>query len=153
MAGEADAAPTDADADEGGLRGALPADQRPVDPTPVHTEDLPATPIRDRNVPAAAWVEAPDELLHLGDDIGQPLVTYKRRLGRWLLWRAGPASRADARYLVLDADDLTRTYSFRLFPDGSGDGVGPSGTRHTRFRSWKEDLNAHQAPAAAHPHD
>jgi hypothetical protein len=27
-----------------------------------------------------------------------------------------------------------------LFPDGSGDGVGPSGERHGRFRSWKEDL-------------
>jgi len=53
---------------------------------------------------------------------------------------------------VLDADDLTHTYAFRLFPDGTGDGVGPSGTRHTRFRTWKEDLNAHQDPAAArHP--
>jgi hypothetical protein len=25
-------------------------------------------------------------------------------------------------------------------PDGSADGIGPSGTRHDRFRSWKEDL-------------
>jgi hypothetical protein len=31
-------------------------------------------------------------------------------------------------------------FTFRLFPDGNGDGVGPSGQRHTRFRSWKEDL-------------
>ncbi len=122
---------------------ALPADERPVDPTPVHTADLPPTPIRDRNIPAEAWVEAPPELLHLGDDIAQPLVTYKRRLGRWLLWRAGPASRADARYLAVDADDLSRQYAFRLYPDGSGDGEGPSGERHARFRSWKEDLNAH----------
>jgi hypothetical protein len=30
--------------------------------------------------------------------------------------------------------------TFRLFPDGTGDGVGPSGQRHTRFRTWKEDL-------------
>lgn len=122
---------------------ALPADQRPIDPTPVHTADLPPTPIRDRNIPAEAWVEAPDELLHLGDDIGHPLITYKRRLGPWLLWRAGPASRADARYLAIDAENLTRQFSFRLDPDGVGEGTGPSGTRHERFRAWKEDLHAH----------
>lgn len=119
---------------------ALPADERPIDPTPVHTADLPATPIRDRNIPADAWVEAPEPLLALGDDIGKPAITYKRRLGTWLLWRAGPAAKADARYMVLDASDLTRTHTFRLFPDGSGDGIGPSGARHSRFRTWKEDL-------------
>lgn len=118
----------------------IPADERPVDPTPVHTADLPPTPLRDRNIPATAWVEAPSELRHLGDDIGSPVAMYKRRIGRWLLWRAGPASRADARYLAVDADDLTRQYSFRLHPDGHGAGTGPSGRNHERFRSWKEDL-------------
>lgn len=126
---------------------ALPADRRPTDPTPVHTTDLPPTPIRDRNIPASAWIEAPDVLLHLGDDIGAPDITYKRRLGRWLLWRAGPASRADARYLAVDAHDLRRTCAFRLFPDGTGTGAGPSGEIHTRFRAWKEDLHAHGALA------
>jgi hypothetical protein len=121
---------------------ALPADERPVDPTPVHTEDLPATPTRDRNIPADAWIEAPAALLALGDDIGRPLIAFKRRIGRWLLWRAGPAARADARYLAVAADDLDEQYTFRLFPDGDGDGVGPSGTRHTRFRAWKQDLLA-----------
>ena len=121
---------------------ALPADERPLDHTPVHTADLPPTPIRDRNIPATAWIEAPPALLHLGDDLGlaQPLPTYKRRIGPWLLWRAGPASRADARYLAVRADDLGDQWTFRLFPDGSGDGVGPDGSRHTRFRSWKEAL-------------
>jgi hypothetical protein len=119
---------------------ALRYDQRPPDETPLHTEELPATPVRDRNIPARAWIEAPDELVHLGDDIGQPEVDYKRRIGRWLLWRAGPATGADARYMVLAADDLSTRYTFRLFHDGNGDGLGPSGTRHTRFRSWKEDL-------------
>ena len=123
---------------------ALPADERPIDPPPVHTADLPPTPIRDRNIPAEAWVEAPDELLHLGDDIDQPVVTYKRRLGDWLLWRAGPAAKANARYLVVHADDLSRTYRFRLYPDGSGEGSGPSGEVHTRFRAWKEDLRDHR---------
>ena len=109
----------------------------------MHTAELPPTPIRDRNIPASAWIEAPDELLHLGDDIGHPPIAYKRRIGRWLLWRAGPASRADARYLALDASDLTRQFSFRLHPDGVGEGIGPSGERHERFRAWKEDLHAH----------
>lgn len=119
---------------------ALPADDRPIDPTPVHTLDLPPTPLRDRNIPASAWVEAPERLLGAGDDIGAPVIAYKRRIGRWLLWRAGPARGADARYVAIDADDLDRIFEFRLLPDGSGTGAGPSGTSHHRFRSWKEDL-------------
>ncbi len=79
-------------------------------------------------------------LLTLGDDIDQPLVAYKRRIGRWLLWRAGPAVKADARYMAIDADDLTRHCTFRLFADGHGEGTGPDGARYERFRSWKEAL-------------
>ncbi len=124
---------------------ALPADQRPVDPTPVHTADLPPTPIRDRNIPASAWVEAPDVLLRSGDDIPGPEgrvpeAMYKRRIGRWLLWRSGPAKGGNSRYVAIDSDDLDRSHEFRLLPDGTGDGVGPSGARHARFRTWKEDL-------------
>jgi hypothetical protein len=122
------------------VTSALPADERPLDPTPVHTADLPLTPVRDRNIPAEAWVEAPDALLRLGNDIGSPAITYKRRIGPWLLWRAGPAVKADARYWVGHIDDLTRQFTFRLFPDGTGSGTGPSGTDHQRFRTWKEDL-------------
>ena len=119
---------------------ALPYDQRPTDDTPVHTIDLPATPQRDRNIPATAWVEAPAALLGLGADFDGPVADYKRRIGRWFLWRAGPASRADARYIAIAADDLATAYTFRLYPDGDGEGVGPSGATHTRFRAWKEDL-------------
>lgn len=116
-------------------------DERPLDDTPLHTADLPATPVRDRNIPATAWVEAPPKLLMLGDDLPEkPVAEYKRRIGPWLLWRAGPATDADARYLALDAADPTITHEFRLFPDGNGDGTGPSGERHTRFRNWKLDL-------------
>jgi hypothetical protein len=123
---------------------ALPADQRPVDPTPVHTAELPATPTRDRNIPATAWVEAPGELRTLGDDLpGRPVAMYKRRIGSWLLWRAGPASQADARYLAVRADDPADQHAFRLSPDGSGEGTGPSGRPHDRFRTWKEDLRDH----------
>jgi hypothetical protein len=120
---------------------ARPADDRPVDPTPVHTADLPPTPVRDRNIPGHAWIEAPPELLHLADDLPGAAIAYKRRLGRWLLWRAGPARGARARYLAVAADDLTRQHTFDLDADGTGRGTGPSGTEHTRFRAWKEDLH------------
>lgn len=128
----------------------LPADRRPVDPTPLHTTDLPPTPTRDRNIPATAWVEAPPQLLTLGEGIGDPPAFYKRRLGRWLLWRAGPASRGDARYLAVDADDLDRQCAFRLFPDGAGEGTGPDGRLHQRFRHWKQGLLADD-PAPTRP--
>ncbi len=122
---------------------ALPADDRPIDPSPVHTNDLPATPLRDRNIPAAAWVEAPDTLLTLGDDIGTGPAVYKRRIGAWLLWRTGPARGARAAYLAIDAADLSVHWRFDLAPDGSGTGTGPSGAHHERFRTWKEDLRDH----------
>lgn len=119
---------------------ALPADDRPFDDTPVHTAALPATPVRDRNISAEAWIEAPPALLEAGDDIGNPRIAYKRRLGDWLLWRAGPARGAHARYVALHADDLDRVHMFLLEPDGSGSGTGPSGEHHVRFRTWKQDL-------------
>lgn len=122
---------------------ALPADQRPFDDTPVHTADLPATPVRDRNIPAEAWVEAPAALLRSGDDIGHPRIAYKRRLGPWLLWRAGPARGAEARYIAVHADDTSRMCTFRLHADGTGEGAGPDGLVHRRFRDWKRSLVEH----------
>jgi hypothetical protein len=116
------------------------APDRPIDATPVHTADLPPLPQRDRTIPATAWVEAPQELLDLGADIAEPLVAYKRRIGRFLLWRAGPANHGDARYMALDLDDLDRRWTYRLFPDGRGEGTGPDGATHVRFRTWKEAL-------------
>ncbi len=118
----------------------MAAEDRPPVTVDHHTDDLPPLPQRDRLIPATRWVEAPDELLTLGADIGHPLVSYKRRIGRYLLWRAGPATKADARYMALAADDVSQRYTFRLFPDGSGEGVGPDGVTHTRFRTWKEAL-------------
>ncbi len=125
-------------------------DERPIDPTPLHTADLPPTPVRDRNIPAAAWIEAPADLRHLGDDLpGRPGAEYKRRIGPWLLWRAGPASDGDARYWAGLAADTSVAFTLRLFPDGRADGAGPSGARHTRFRAWKEDLRDHELPLRA----
>ncbi len=116
-------------------------DERPTDDTPVHTADLPPTPIRDRNIPATAWLEAPDGLLTLGDDLpDRPVAKYKRRVGPWILWRAGPATKAHARYWAAHEGDLSEAFTIHLRPDGSAEGVGPSGTVHRRFRTWKEDL-------------
>ena len=117
-----------------------PAEERPPTERDWHTDELPATPQRDFLIPAPRWLEAPPALVSLGADLGVGLVAFKRRIGRYLLWRAGPAAGADARYMALDALDLSRRYTFRLFPDGSGEGAGPDGKVHTRFRTWKEAL-------------
>jgi hypothetical protein len=136
--------------DAGSSGEALRYDRRPADHTPVHTDDLPATPTRDRNIVASAWIEAPPALLTLGDDLpDRPEAEYKRRIARWLLWRSGPAAGGDARYWAGAADDLADQHTFRLFPDATGDGLGPSGARHTRFRSWKEDLLGRTEPRRA----
>ena len=116
-----------------------PAEERPPTDRDWSTAELPDTPQRYFLIPAERWVEAPDELCALGADFGVDLVAYKRRIGRYLLWRAGPAAKADARYMAIAADDPSERWTFRLFPDGSGEGVAPGGP-HTRFRTWKEDL-------------
>jgi hypothetical protein len=102
-----------------------------MDDTPVSTAELPATPVRDRNIPATAWREAPAALLALS-----PVAEYKRRIGPWLLWRSGPATGDHATYMAVLADDLAVQRTFRLFPDGTGD----DGDGRTRFRAWKEHL-------------
>jgi len=122
-------------------RAALSADKRPFDFTPIDTADLPPTPTRDRNIAATAWRQATNELLTLGQPVGiaAEATAYKRRIGDWLLWRAGSA-RGPARYLAIHHADLTQHYGFDLAASGEHRGVGPSGVEHTRFRAWKEDL-------------
>jgi hypothetical protein len=118
---------------------ATPAEDRPAVEHDVHTEDLPALPQRDSRIPVSRWPEAPPAVRDLGADLGAE-AGYIRRIGRYLLWRAGPAVGADARYGAVAADDLTDSWTFRLAADGSGEGIGPDGVTHTRFRSWKESL-------------
>jgi len=123
------------------VTGALPADERPYDLSPIETADLPPTPTRDRNIAASAWKQAPAALLTLGEDldIAADRTAYKRRIGDWLLWRAGPA-RGPARYLAIDSTNLDRNCMFFLDGAKNDIGHGPTGTEHTRFRTWKEDL-------------
>ena len=120
---------------------AIAADDRPFDFTPITSADLPATPTRYRNIAATAWIEAPPELLGLGEPLGiaAEATAYKRRIGDWLLWRAGPA-RGPARYLAISSEDLAVHFVFTLSADKNDHGIGPSGIEHTRFRAWKEDL-------------
>ena len=117
----------------------LPAEDRPAVDHDVHTDDLPPLPQRDSRIPVGRWPEAPLSIRQLGADIGAE-PGYLRRIGRYLLWRAGPAVKADARYGAVASDDLEEVWTFRLFPDGRGEGTGPDGTVHERFRTWKEAL-------------
>lgn len=118
---------------------ALPVHQRPFVSVALHTDQLPATPQRDVRIPASGWIEAPTELLSLGDELGAA-VEYKRRIGRFLLWRAGPPV-GDAWYLAIDATDLGVRYRFRL-SGRTGEGLGADRQLHRRFRTWKESLLA-----------
>ena len=116
---------------------ALPVHERPFIEDRFHTSDLPDTPTRSFRIPASGWIEAPDELIRLGDELDEP-VEYKRRIGRYLLWRAGPPI-GDALYLALDRANTSRTFRFRLM-GRTGEGTGPDGAVHERFRTWKESL-------------
>jgi hypothetical protein len=118
---------------------ALPVHERPFVADRFHTNELPDTPTRAFRIPASGWIEAPATVLELGDDLGEP-VEYKRRIGRYLLWRAGPPV-GEARYMAVARDDLSRRFSFDLHGK-VGEGAGPDGTTHNRFRTWKESLLA-----------
>ncbi len=118
----------------------LKADERPIWTDPFHTIDLPDTPERHRRLPASGWVEAPPRLRDLGRDLGHDIVHYVRRIGEWYLWRSGPAVDGDARYAAVDRRDLSRMATLRLFPDGTANGLGPDGSQHHKFRTWKESL-------------
>lgn len=118
---------------------ALPVHERPFTADLYTTADLPDTPTRSFRIPATSWVAAPRRLLDLGSDLGEP-VEYKRRIGEWLLWRAGPAV-GRARYMAV-SEDCTQFWVFELHGK-RGEGSGPDGQVHERFRTWKEALLAH----------
>jgi hypothetical protein len=117
----------------------MPAEDRPLIDHKVHTHELPPLPQRESRIIASQWIEAPDEIKTLGDDL-QADPGYLRGIGRYLLWRAGPAVRAHARYGAVDSTDLERIWTFELDAEGNGEGLGPDGIIHSRFRTWKESL-------------
>ena len=121
------------------MTGALPSHQRPFTERRYRTDELPDTPTRHFRIPASGWIDAPAALLTLGDELGEP-VEYKRRIGDFFLWRAGPPV-GRAIYLAIDVEDSGRLFRFDL--DGrTGSGRGPDGVEHVRFRAWKEALLA-----------
>ena len=124
---------------------ATPAEQRRLVDHDVHTDELPDLPQRDSRIVASRWIEAPAGIRSLGDDLGEE-AGYVRRIGRYLLWRAGPAVHADARYGAVRSDDFSLLLTFRLWPDGRGEGIGADDCSHTRLRTWKQSLLEVAAP-------
>ena len=55
--------------------------------------------------------------------------------------------------MAIDADDLSRRFTFRLFADGHGEGRAPDGVTYERFRTWKESLRDSRVTARAVPVD
>ncbi len=116
----------------------------------MRTDELPATPVRDRRIPATAWIDAPAELLALAAEAarlpgaadGEAVTSFLRRIGPWLLWRSGPAT-GPAICWAGHVDDLSRTHEFVIHADGSKSGRGPNGEQHASFRAWKQDLRDH----------
>ena len=126
---------------------ALPVHARPFTTETFHTSDLPDTPTRTFRIPATGWIEAPEELVKLGEPLDEP-VEYKRRIGRFLLWRAGPPV-GEAVYMAVDSTDSATRYRFELH-GRRGHGLGSDGSQHERFRTWKESL---LAESEAHPRE
>jgi hypothetical protein len=118
----------------------VPVGERPFTDQRFSTKELPDTPTRDFRIPASGWHEAPHVLLHLGGDLDQP-VGYIRRIGRWLLWRAGPPV-GRARYMAV-SENGSPWLTFDLNAK-QGSGIGAAGERHERFRTWKESLQEHR---------
>jgi hypothetical protein len=116
-----------------------PSHRRPFTERRYRTGELPDTPTRHFRIPAAGWTDAPEILLTLGDELGEP-VEYKRRIGDFFLWRAGPPV-GRAIYLAIDVEDPGHVYRFDL-EGRTGSGLGPDGVEHVRFRAWKEALLA-----------
>jgi len=47
----------------------MPAEDRPLIDHMVHTHELPPLPQRESRIIASQWIEAPDEIGTLGDDL------------------------------------------------------------------------------------
>ena len=121
---------------------ALRYDERPDDDTPVSTDDLPAdahprSQHPGDGVAGGAGVAAGASATTCRD---APVAAVQAADPRVAPVAGRPGRGGDARYWAARADALDDPVTFRLFPDGNGDGRGPDGSHHTRFRTWKESL-------------
>ncbi len=121
---------------------ALPYHQRPDDDTPVHTADLPATPLRDRAIPATAWVEAPAALLGPRRRPARPAGGQLQAAHRPLAAVAG-RPRHQGRRPLLGGPRRRPHRRPHLHPPPRRHrrrAPAPPAQVHQRFRTWKEDL-------------
>ena len=110
-----------------------PADERPVDPTPVHTADLPAhAHPRPQHPGRRPGSRRPPSCCTSATTSGDSaVIAYKRRIGP-MAALAGRAGQPGRRPLPGRRRPTTSAaqHTFRLYPDGHGEGVGPSGPTH-----------------------
>ena len=127
---------------EPGQPPALRYDQRPADHTPIHTEALPPTPIRDRNIVATAWIEAPEQLLTLGRRSAEPTGGRVQAADRRLAAVAGGSGRGRRRPLLGGPRRRSHRSNTRFGCSQTtpATALGPAGSGTRSSDPWKEDL-------------
>ena len=127
--------------------------ERPVDATPLHTDDcrprhsatggfprLRGSKRRGRCSTSVPTSTSRSSTTSGGSARGCCGVRVRHRAATRATSRSGPTI-------------WVTTWTFRVFPDGSGEGEGPDGVVHHRFRTWKEALRDAGAAANGEPHD
>ena len=123
---------------------ALPYHLRPADRTPLHTDDLPPTPTRDRNRRLSASIEAPNELLRLGDDPRRRARGGVQAAHRQMAAVAGWARRRRRVVLGVRRRRPAPPAPLPASP-GTARAPGRAAWSRTGSGSGKEDLLSHRA--------
>ena len=126
---------------EDGTCRRLPAEARTPTDRDWHTDELPAH--------AAARLPHPGRTLGRGagrrcassaPTSAIDLVAYKRRIGRYLLWRAGPGACAPMRATWRSPPTTSPSVDVPAHARRHRCRRGPTADVHARFRTWKEAL-------------